>query len=103
VVKYRERTGVPPVDRGMLMFYNMGRFSADPEARAIFDLESARRYLARISSYPLPLDLALPMWSWTVAPRSLRRMLAKKSAPSRESSPVEPASTALAGTPTSRA
>src|SRR5262249_10937959 len=29
-VKYRERTGVPPVGRGMLMFYNMGRFSADP-------------------------------------------------------------------------
>jgi hypothetical protein len=65
-VKYRERTGVPPVDRGMLMFYNMGRFSADPEARAIFDPESARRYLARVSSYPLPLDVALPMWSWTV-------------------------------------
>src|SRR5207253_974111 len=24
-IKYRERTGVPPVDRGMLMFYNIGR------------------------------------------------------------------------------
>src|SRR5665213_722628 len=24
-VKYADRTGVPPVDRGMLMFYNMGR------------------------------------------------------------------------------
>jgi hypothetical protein len=27
-VKYRERTGVPPVDRGMLMAYNMGRLFA---------------------------------------------------------------------------
>jgi hypothetical protein len=65
-VKYRERTGVPPVERGMLMFYNMGRFSADPGARAIFDPESAARYLARVSEYPLPLDVALPIWSWTV-------------------------------------
>jgi hypothetical protein len=65
-VKYRERTGVPPVDRGTLMFYNMGRFSADPDARAIFDAPSAARYLARIPSYPLPLDVALPIWSWTL-------------------------------------
>lgn len=65
-VKYRERTGVPPVERGMLMFYNMGELSADPEARHIFDPASAARYLARVSSYPLPLDLALPIWSWVV-------------------------------------
>jgi hypothetical protein len=65
-IKYRERTGVPPVERGMLMFYNMGKFSADPEARAIFDPASAARYLARVDEYPLPLDVALPIWSWTV-------------------------------------
>jgi hypothetical protein len=65
-VKYRERTGVPPVSRGMLMFYNMGTFSPDPEARAIFDERSARRYLARVGDYPLPLDVALPIWSWVI-------------------------------------
>ncbi len=65
-VKYRERTGIPPVERGTLMFYNMGTFSADPEARMIFDAESAANYLARIDDYPLPLDVALPIWSWTV-------------------------------------
>lgn len=65
-IKYRERTGVPPVERGMLMFYNMGTFSADPGARAIFDPASAARYLARVAGYPLPLDVALPIWSWTV-------------------------------------
>ena len=65
-VKYRERTGVPPVDRGMLMFYNMGKFSADPEARAIFDARAAARYLARLADYPLPLDGALPIWSWVI-------------------------------------
>lgn len=65
-VKYRERTGVPPVDRGMLMFYNMGKVSADPDARAIFDERAAQRYLARLVDYPLPLDGALPIWSWTI-------------------------------------
>lgn len=71
-VKYRERTGVPPVERGMLMFYNMGKFSADPDARAIFDADAAARYLARIADYPLPLDVALPIWSWTLHLRDER-------------------------------
>lgn len=65
-VKYRERTGVPPVDRGMLMYYNMGRFSALAEDRALFDGERAARYLARLPQYPLPLDVALPIWAWTL-------------------------------------
>ena len=71
-VKYRERTGVPPVERGMLMFYNMGRFSADADERAIFDPASAEQYLSRISEYPLPLDVALPIWSWAVHVRDER-------------------------------
>lgn len=65
-VKFRERTGVPPVDSGMLMFYNMGRFSGDPLERSIFDAEAAGHYLARLDDYPLPLDAALPIWSWTL-------------------------------------
>jgi len=71
-IKYRERTGVPPVERGTLMFYNMGRFSADPDERMIFDADSAAKYLARIDDYPLPLDVALPIWSWTVHLRDER-------------------------------
>lgn len=65
-VKYRERTGVPPVSRGTLMFYNMGKFSADPDARSIFDANAAEQYVARVGQYPLPLDVALPIWSWVV-------------------------------------
>jgi hypothetical protein len=65
-IKYRERTGVPPVARGMLMFYNMGAVDADPDAQAIFDAERARAYLPRLGDYPLPLDVALPIWSWVV-------------------------------------
>ena len=71
-VKYRETTGVPPVDRGMLMFYNMGKFSADTDDRAIFDDKAASAYVERIGEYPLPLDVALPIWSWTVHVRDGR-------------------------------
>jgi hypothetical protein len=63
-IKYRERTGVPPVARGMLMFYNMGRIGPDPDSQAIFDPDRAADYLTRLSEYPLPLDVALPIWSW---------------------------------------
>ncbi len=62
-VKYRERTGVPPVERGMLMFYNMGDIG---RGDAIYNAEAAARYTERIADYPLPLDVALPLWAWTV-------------------------------------
>lgn len=65
-VKYRERTGVPPVSRGMLMFYSMGRIAPEPGHRAIFDVSIAKGYLSRLSSYPLPLDVALPIFAWVV-------------------------------------
>jgi hypothetical protein len=71
-VKYREATGVPPVERGMLMFYNMGKFSSEPDDRAIFDAGAAEKYLGRVHDYPLPLDVALPIWSWTVHVRDDR-------------------------------
>lgn len=68
-VKYRERTGVPPVARGMLMFYNMGRVDAEPGTRAIFDAAAAAGYLGRVADYPLPLDVVLPIWSWVIHAR----------------------------------
>ncbi|TAE55515.1 MAG: hypothetical protein EAZ89_05590 [Bacteroidetes bacterium] len=71
-VKYAGSTGVPPVDRGMLMFYNMGDLR-DPETQnSIFDPETAKPYLGGIKTYPLPLDVALPAFSWVVIVRQGR-------------------------------
>jgi hypothetical protein len=65
-IKYRERTGVPPVDRGMLMFYNMAS-PVDPSVQnSIIDWKIAHRYTERLNQYPLGLDLALPIYSWGV-------------------------------------
>lgn len=71
-VKYPERTGVPPVERGMLMFYNMGRLAPDTERPSIFNAEDAEKYTARLDAYPLPLDAALPVFSWVVQSRAGR-------------------------------
>ena len=66
-IKYFERTGVPPVKRGMLMFYNMGDLERWEEPNSILNLEIGNSYLDRLGEYPLPLDLALPLFEWGVA------------------------------------
>src|SRR5262249_53250180 len=71
-IKYAERTGIPPVSRGMLMFYNFGRIQADSPKSSIFNSEDASRYASFISGYPMPLDLVLPMFSWSVHSRDGR-------------------------------
>ncbi len=63
-LKYAEQTGIPPVDRGMLMFYNMGDLEDWNEPNSILNLEKAEPYLTE--NYTLPLDLALPIFHWGV-------------------------------------
>ena len=63
-VKYKERAGIPPVDYGVLMYYNMGTISAD-DLNSIYEQSIANRYNSFIKSYPLQLDVALPVFSWS--------------------------------------
>jgi len=71
-VKYPDRTGLPPVDRVTLMFYNMGRIGAGEGPMSIYNSAAAHRYTASIAAYPLPLDLALPVFGWTIHSRQGR-------------------------------
>ncbi len=65
--KFPQQTGVPPVDRGMLMLYNTGDLDDPAETNSIFQPTAARRYLVGAPSrYPLPLDVALPIFSWAL-------------------------------------
>jgi hypothetical protein len=66
-VKYSERTGVPPVDKGMLMYYNMGELEKWEEPNSILNNATGQQYTDRLREYPLRLDLALPIYSWGVA------------------------------------
>lgn len=63
-VKYFEITGVPPVDKGMLMLYNMGKVSELNAQNSILDIVELEKYLVNFDKYPLPLDVALPVFSW---------------------------------------
>lgn len=65
-IKFFERTGVPPVDRGMLMFYNTGKLREWETQNSILDLTTAREYLTNFDTYPLELDLALPLFYWGI-------------------------------------
>ncbi|SMD13377.1 hypothetical protein [Pedobacter nyackensis] len=70
-VKYQFKTGVPPVDRGVLMFYNMGKLSADlEEPNSIYNANTAEKYLGSLNNYLLPLDIALPVFSWALQIRA---------------------------------
>jgi hypothetical protein len=65
-IKYHIKTGIPPVNRGMLMFYNMGDVKAFSSKNTLYDFETAEPYLEKLSSYPLPLDYALPAFGWKI-------------------------------------
>ncbi len=65
-LKYADDTGVPPVDRGMLMFYNMGEVTEWEESNSILNNETAAKYIPSRYDYPLSLDLALPLFHWGV-------------------------------------
>lgn len=65
-IKYYSKTGVPPVDKGMLMFYNMRPVYKPDVENSILDTEEAKKYISDTLQYPLQLDFALPVFSWGV-------------------------------------
>lgn len=69
-LKYQNLTGVPPADRATLMFYNMGDLALLWENNSILNLSKAENYLKGSSQYPLRLDFALPVYSWSVLIRN---------------------------------
>jgi len=60
-IKYAEKTGIPIADYGVLMYYNMGKIAGD-SLNSVYDRETALKYLSSLDSYPLDLDLALPIF-----------------------------------------
>lgn len=62
-IKYFELTGIPPVDYGVLMFYNMASISDINTKNYILDLNIAKQYMYNFDIYPLKLDIALPIYS----------------------------------------
>ncbi len=69
-IKFLVKTGVPPVDRGLLMCYNMGNLKNPATNNSILETKELKKYIGNLSSYPLPLDVALPLFDWKVLYRN---------------------------------
>lgn len=61
-VKYFGKTKIPNADKGVLMYYNMGKIDGSRQ-NSIYDKKIADRYLNSLSKYPLELNVALPVFS----------------------------------------
>ena len=64
-IKFKERMGVPPGDRAVLMYYNMGKIACD-SSNSILDNSIGEQYLENLNDYPLELTWALPSFSWGI-------------------------------------
>jgi hypothetical protein len=71
-VKFPSITGIPPVDRGMLMCYNMDDWKKVSTKNSIFNPKVLEKYADKIQEYPLPLDLAMPLFHWAILYRNDR-------------------------------
>ncbi|MEN9609892.1 MAG: hypothetical protein RLZZ628_706 [Bacteroidota bacterium] len=69
-IKFYEKTGVPPVDRGMLMCYNVSDLDAPQSVNSVSEPAALKSYLKNARAYPLSLDIALPIFAWGVVLRN---------------------------------
>ncbi|MES2554973.1 MAG: hypothetical protein V4604_02430 [Bacteroidota bacterium] len=63
-IKYQSETGVPPVKKGVLMCYNMDDLDAFDIENSILSAATLKKYISPTTSYPIELDLALPIYQW---------------------------------------
>ncbi|MBJ2124748.1 hypothetical protein [Flavobacterium sp. IB48] len=64
--KYATKAGIPPVDRGLLMCYNITKPDDFQTKNSIGTSGELAQYITH-SDYKLKLDIALPLYSWAVA------------------------------------
>lgn len=69
-IKFLTKTGIPPVDRGLLMCYNMGNLKNPDTKNSILETEELKKYTGNLSLYPLALDVAFPLFNWKVLYRN---------------------------------
>lgn len=66
-LKNQLKSGIPPVDRVLLMCYNMGNLRQYGSQNSILDVKELKKYAAEnLALYPKGIDLALPLFSWAV-------------------------------------
>lgn len=70
-VKFRNIAGVPPADKVYLMCYATSSPIEEIEKNSILDVNLLKEYLENINDYPIPFDVALPIYSWAIVTNHL--------------------------------
>lgn len=65
-LKFLSQNGVPPVAKGLLMCYNMGNLRYPQSKNSIIDENELVKYINHLETYPLPVDVALPIFDWWI-------------------------------------
>ncbi|MEO6524034.1 MAG: hypothetical protein ABIN91_20285 [Mucilaginibacter sp.] len=67
-LKNQKTSGVPPADKVLLMCYNMGNLRKYGVQNSIIELSELEKYTDdNLGTYPMPMDIGLPLFSWVVA------------------------------------
>ena len=73
-VKFHEKTGIPTVFKGYLMCYATSDPRESSVGNSILDMALLKDYTSRINSYPLAVDIALPIYTWGVVTNHLGKI-----------------------------
>ncbi len=66
-LKNQRGSGIPPVNKVLLMCYNMGNLRKYGIQNSIIDVSELKKYLGdNLTNYPIPIDIGLPLFSWAV-------------------------------------
>ena len=72
-VKNRKLSGIPPVEKVFLMCYSTSSPLENSDRNSILDVPTLKTYLKNVASYPLEMDIALPIYSWGIVTNHLGR------------------------------
>ena len=73
-IKFREKAGIPPADKGYLMCYATSSPKEDDGRNSILDIELLKNYLSGAETYPMDFDIALPLYSWAIVRNHLGKI-----------------------------
>jgi hypothetical protein len=63
-IRDRMICGIPPVDKGLLMAYNIDPVQDFDTENSIVNIDKLKKYLSKTDKYPVALDLAIPCFHW---------------------------------------
>lgn len=64
-IKFKNKTGIPPVERGTLMLYNVAKIGSI-DYNSILDSRIVNQYIDKNTDYPIKLNVALPVFTQLV-------------------------------------